>query len=61
MVMPSIAEVTAEVNLFKTLNASQSTLKDAYDNAQEAVSDMRPEVDSLILRIWDEVETAFLN
>lgn len=59
MSMPSIAEVTTEVNLFKTLNAEQSTLKDAYDNAQEAVSDMRPEVDSLILRIWDEVETAF--
>ena len=59
MSMPSIAEVTTEVNLFKTLNTEQSTLKDAYDNAQEAVSDMRPEVDSLILRIWDEVETAF--
>ena len=59
MSVPSIAEVTTEVNLFKTLNADQSTAKDAYDNAQEAVSDMRPEVDSLILRIWDEVETAF--
>jgi len=59
MSMPSIAEVTIEVNLFKTLNAEQSTLKDAYDNTQEAVSNMRPEVDSLILRIWDEVETAF--
>ncbi|MFC2092645.1 carboxypeptidase regulatory-like domain-containing protein [Bacteroidota bacterium] len=59
MSMPAIAEVTTEVNLFQTLNADQSTAKDAYDNAQEAVSDMRPEVDSLILRIWDEVETAF--
>jgi hypothetical protein len=59
MSMPAIAEVTTEVNFFQTLNADQSTAKDAYDNAQEAVSDMRPEVDSLILRIWDEVETAF--
>lgn len=59
MAMPSTVEVTTEVNSYKTLNADQSTLKDAYDNAQEAVSDMRPEVDSLILRMWNEVETAF--
>ena len=59
MSMPAIADVTTEFDLFKTLNAEQSTAKDAYDNAQEAVSDMRPEVDSLILRMWNEVETAF--
>ena len=59
MVMPSIADVTTEVNNFKTLNAAQSTAKDAYDNAQEAVSDMRLEADKLLLRIWDEVETAY--
>jgi hypothetical protein len=59
MAMPAIANVTTEVNNFKTLNTAQSTAKDAYDNAQEAVSDMRTEVDSLILRIWNEVETAF--
>ena len=59
MSMPAITEVTTEVNLFQTLNADQSTAKDAYDNAQEAVCDMRPKVDSLILRFWDEVETAF--
>jgi hypothetical protein len=59
MPMPTIAEVTTECNVFKTANIEQSTAKDAYDKAQEAVSGMRPEVDKLILRIWDEVETAF--
>jgi len=57
--MPSIAEVTTEYNIFKTANIEQSTAKDAYDKSQEAVRCMRPEVDKLILRIWDEVETAF--
>ena len=57
--MPTIAEVTTEYNVFKTANIEQSTAKDAYDKAQEAVGDMRPEMDKLILRIWDEIETAF--
>ena len=57
--MPTIAEVTTEYNVFKTANIEQSTAKDAYDKAQEAVSGMRPEMDKLILRIWDEIETAF--
>lgn len=42
-----------------TLNTQQSTLKDAYDRAQETVSNMRPDVDKLILKIWDEVETYY--
>jgi hypothetical protein len=57
--MPSITEVTTEYNIFKTANIEQSTAKDTYDKAQEAVSGMRHEMDKLILRIWDEVETAF--
>ncbi|MBI4947776.1 MAG: hypothetical protein HY840_15400 [Bacteroidetes bacterium] len=59
MAMPSIAQVTVPYNSFKAANIAQSTAKDAYDNAQETVSDMRINVDNLILRIWDEVETAF--
>lgn len=59
MANPSIAEVQADYNNFVNLNVEQSTLKDAYDKAQEAVSGMRGEVKMLILKIWDEVETAF--
>jgi len=58
---PAAAELETEYNNFKNLNSEQSTLKDAYDKAQEGVSNMRKEVDKLILRIWDEVETFFDN
>jgi len=56
---PSIADVNADYTDFMTASTSQSTLKDAYDNSQEAVSNMRPDVDKLVLKIWDEVETFF--
>ena len=56
---PTAAEVAAHANDFETKNITQSTLKDAYDIAQEAVSNSNPDADKLILRIWDEVETAF--
>jgi hypothetical protein len=59
MANPTIAELEAEYNIFVNLNSEQSTLKDAYDKAQEAVSNMRVEVDKLILRIWDGVETFY--
>lgn len=59
MAMPTIAEVTTKSSSFTAANTVQSTAKDAYDVAQEVVSGMRIEVDKLILRIWDEVETAF--
>jgi len=59
MAMPAIAEVITEYTAFLNANIAQSTAKDAYDNAQEAVSDLEIATDKLILRIWDEVETAF--
>lgn len=61
MSMPTIAEVSAKYTLFVNANNAQSTKKDAYDAAQEIVSGMRLDVDALILRIWNEVETAFDN
>lgn len=59
MSMPTIAEVTTQCNHFKTVGSAHSTAKDAYEKAQETVSKMREDVDNLILRMWDEVETAF--
>lgn len=58
---PTAAELEAEYSIFVSLNSEQSTLKDAYDKAQEGVSNMRVDVDKLILRIWDEVETFYDN
>lgn len=59
MGFPTIAEVTTVFNDFKNLDNAQSAKKDAYDDAQEAVSTLKEEVDKLILRMWDEVETAY--
>lgn len=61
MAMPTITEFTTVYDDFVTANTSHSTLKDAYDNAQKAVADLRPDVDALILRIWNEVETWYSN
>jgi len=61
MSMPTIAEVAAKFTIFMNANHLQSTNKDAFDAAQEVVQAMRPDVDALILRIWNEVETAFDN
>ena len=61
MGFPTIAEVETVCNNFVNLNNAQSTAKDAYDKAQEVVSNMRDDVDALILRIWNEVETAYDN
>jgi hypothetical protein len=58
---PTALEVSAKYTLFLNANNTQSTKKDAYDAAQEVVSGMRTEVDSLILRIWNEVETYYDN
>jgi len=59
MAMPTADEVGVEIETFQHLVTQQSSLKDAYDTAQEGVSDIRPDIENLILRIWDEVETAF--
>jgi len=56
---PSLAEVDAAVGAFRTLNLQQATAKDIYDNAQEALNALNLEADKLILKIWNEIETAF--
>ena len=56
---PPIAEVSAELTLYQTLRAQQSTKKDAYDDEAEDVEALRPEADALILDIWDEVEFTY--
>lgn len=56
---PAIAEVTAVVNAFKNLNLQQANAKIAYDTAQEQLAALNPEVDKLILKMWNEIETTF--
>ena len=59
MAMPSAAEVQMVFEAFTLAANGQANLKTAYDNTQEAVAAMRGDVDSLILRMWNEVETAY--
>jgi hypothetical protein len=59
MANPDVAEVDAAILNFNTVNGSQSTLKDAYDTAQEVVEGLREEADKVIKKVWDEVETFY--
>ncbi len=56
---PSIAEVTAAVTDFKNANLLQANAKEAFDLAQEAVEADTSKCDKLILKMWNETETAF--
>jgi hypothetical protein len=56
---PTIAAVATKYNAFKATFGQHNLLKKAFDDAQEAVEDMREDVDSLILRIWNEVEAGY--
>ena len=58
MAMPTTEEVNDVNTAFKLLVTQHSNLKDAYDTAQEGVAELRPDVDNIILRVWDEVETS---
>src|SRR5665647_686839 len=59
MANPSLAEFNTVFNAYKTAKGTHSTLKDTYDESQQAVADMRAEVNDLILHIWNEVETYY--
>lgn len=56
---PDVAEVELIFNTFKNANIQQAERKTEYDNAQRAVAASLEEVDKLILRIWNEIETYF--
>jgi hypothetical protein len=53
---PAIAEVNTAANALQSALTAQSTAKDAYDLAQEIVSDQRPTVDPFIKDLWDTIE-----
>ena len=59
MANPSAAEVATEVTDFITKNTGQSTLKDDYDNKQQAVAALHDESDKVIKKVWDEVDTFY--
>lgn len=56
---PSLADVNAAVAAFDNANALQANAKEAFDAAQELLEVENPEADKLILKLWNEIETAF--
>jgi len=56
---PSAAEVQTAFNDFKQGNLQQAALKTVYDTAQQVVQEANPDVDKLILKLWNETETFF--
>lgn len=56
---PLPATIATKVAALGTAHQAQSALKTAYDDAQEAIAAKNPDADKLILKLWNEVETAF--
>lgn len=59
MAMPTIVQFAASFDPYVAAKIIQRNKKEAYDQAQEVVEALRPEIDVLILNIWDEVEAHF--
>ena len=58
---PTIGQVSAAATALQNNENLQSTAKDAFDLAQEAVADQRPTVDDLIKDLWDTIEFNLRN
>lgn len=56
---PDATEVQTAFNDFKQGNLQQAALKAVYDTAQQVVQEANPDVDKLILKLWNETETFF--
>jgi hypothetical protein len=56
---PSMAEVNMVLVNFNTINMKQANAKLAYDAAQEDLAAQNAEADLLVLKMWNETETAF--
>lgn len=55
MANPDAVQVEAQLATLNPLLAALSTRKDAYDNAQQQVEDLRTTADDVIADVWDEV------
>lgn len=59
MFNPTVDEVAEKHAEFTGLNSTQGGMKDEYDEAQQTITDLIPEADAVIKKIWDEVETFY--
>jgi hypothetical protein len=56
---PTIAKVKVHYNIFADLYYTQKMLQQATAKATDALAEMRPMADTLILDIWNQVEHAY--
>ena len=56
---PTIAKVTVHYDLFKELYDKQCELRQLTDEALLVVSLMRPQIDEVILEVWNSIEDYF--
>ena len=56
---PTIAKVTVHYELFKELYDKQCDLRQLTDESLLVVSLMRPQIDSIILDVWNSIESYF--
>jgi hypothetical protein len=59
MIFPAAAEVNDKLLIYKAAHNSQSEMKDAFTNAQQAVSAMYDTVKKIVVDMWDEIEFYF--
>ena len=56
---PSLIDINTQVDDFKAAVNTQSTLKDAYDAAQEDLAAANTQTDLFILQLWNSIEAAY--
>lgn len=56
---PALVDINTQVDAFKAAVQTQSTLKMAYDSAQETLSAADPTADLLILQLWNSIEATY--
>jgi len=59
LVQPDLATLNNWYQQFRTANNEQTVLKNNYDKSQEALEALKPEADTLIRDIWDDVENFY--
>ncbi|MCQ2083258.1 MAG: hypothetical protein MJY58_02010 [Bacteroidaceae bacterium] len=61
MMNPTIAKVNVHYDLFRELYDRHQQLRTKTDDSLAAVAALRPELDALILEVWNTIESHFAN
>lgn len=56
---PSLANINLNIDAYRTAQQEQSNSKSAYDTAQENIAAANPNIDLLILQLWNSIEAEY--